>query len=105
MRLALTSNLLELSCALVPAQQVFFQPPRKSEDQQYHRQVERVAPSVICVRGWSVATTTTFCAYIGDISGFTRRVTGSARIAFLRAVGLHLASCSVAGGSRMSFLS
>src|SRR5258708_39335665 len=40
--------------------------------------------------------------YVGDISGFTRRITESARIALL---GLHFASCSVAGGSRMCLLS
>src|SRR5258708_7233436 len=45
---------------------------------------------------------TSLCAYIGDISGCTRRVTESARIAL---PGLHFASCSVAGGSRMCLLS
>jgi hypothetical protein len=37
----------------------------------------------------AAATATTLCDDIGDISGFTRRVTGSARIARFRSIGLH----------------
>jgi hypothetical protein len=36
-----------------------------------------------------VATTTTLSDDIGDTSGFTRRVTGRARIARFRSIGLH----------------
>src|SRR5260370_330813 len=68
----------------------------------FHRCISmRGADNRVSVRGWSVGTTT-FRGYVGDISGFTRRVTEGARIAL---PGLHFASCSVAGGSRMCLLS
>ncbi len=53
----------------------------------------------------TTTTATTLCDYIGDISGFTRRVTGGARIARFRSIGLHALARSVAGSMMTSFLS
>ena len=53
----------------------------------------------------ATTTATTLCDYIGDISGFTRRVTGGARIARFRSIGLHPLARSVAGSMMTSVLS
>src|SRR5713101_942048 len=51
-----------------------------------------------------LVATAALCGYIGDISGFTRCITVSARIARFRSIGLHPVTRSVAGNAMASFL-
>src|SRR5436305_1878898 len=51
-----------------------------------------------------LVATAALCAYVGDISSFTRRVTRSSRAAGFQSIGLHPVSRSVAGCTMATFL-